>query len=859
MTLYDRLGPTARSLISEADKVARDLGQPAISSAHLVVAALAEPASPAARVLMSRAITKTALLSRLSGIAPSRTGARIAMRFDATTSAALATAMRLGASLSEVVSADLLVLAALESPSAIVSSLLGGFGQDPVELASELRELLALPSRGTGNEATPPPELAGVGAGGAHPAASRGPLSAPPPPGRKATTPLLDRYAVDLVAAAHTGKLDPVVGRETETEHVIAILLRRSKNNPVLVGEAGVGKTAVVEGLARRIASGTVPEELTNKRVWAIDLGALVGGTTYRGDFEDRLKKLIAELVKTGDLAFVDEIHMLVSAGAASGALGAGNLLKPALSRGEISLIGATTAEEYRKFVEADAAWERRFGKVVVEEPTTEVALEILKTVRPLYEAHHHVRFSDDALRAAVELTARHVPDRNLPDKAIDAIDEAGAAAAIALLRAKGILGDRLRERAAVVERRYARAAETTAKNTPEAPVSAAVPASPSEAEAQAPEVEEDVAEARLDAEISELLAVEDPERPDPGVLGAVAIGSVIEGWTGIPAGVASAEESALLLGLEERLRARVIGQDAAAGALARAMRRRRSGVGDRTRPPSFIFAGRTGVGKTEMARTLAAALFGDEAALVQIDMSEYMESHAVARLIGAPPGYVGHGEAGQLTETIRRKPYSVLLLDEIEKAHPDISNLLLQVLEAGRLTDSSGRVVHFEHCVVIMTSNAGAATSERRSIGFGSSSSGGMDEAVRSALKKTFRPELLNRVDEIICFNDLDRTSLLRIVDVLLARPLAQAADLGYQVHVSDEAKQAILEIGFDPTMGARPLRRAIQELVEDPLAEAMLAGLAKGPVELRVDWDDPHRLLPVPVPEQVKTPVLV
>lgn len=631
---------------------------------------------------------------------------------------------------------------------------------------------------------------------------------------RSAKTPTLDQFGHDLTEQAKIGKLDPVIGREKEIERVIQVLSRRTKNNPVLIGEPGVGKTAVVEGLAQKIINGDVPESLLDKRVFTLDMGSVVAGSKYRGEFEERLKKVMDEIRNAGDvILFIDEMHTLIGAGAAEGAIDASNILKPALARGELQCVGATTLEEYRKHVEKDAALERRFQPVVVGEPSLEETVSILEGLRDRYEAHHRVKITDEAIKAAVELSDRYISDRFLPDKAIDLIDEAASRVRLQTTITppdlKSLEEDlnRLQQEkeAAIKNEEFEKAAQLR-----------------DEEQKISQELENQRSEWQNQRGLAESVVTEED------------VAHVVSSWTGIPATKLQQEEADRLLKMEDILHERVIGQNEAVEAVAKAVRRARAGLKDPKRPiGSFIFLGPTGVGKTELARALAEALFGDENAMVRVDMSEYMERHTVSRLVGSPPGYVGFEEGGQLTEKVRRKPYSVILLDEIEKAHPDVFNILLQVLEDGRLTDSHGRTVDFRNTVVIMTSNVGANLLERAgSLGFQISGSEAEDnyqkmkDNVLEALKRTFRPEFLNRIDEVIVFRSLNKEQLYSIVD-LMVRPLyQQLEEKGIRLRLSDEAKGHLAEEGFDPHFGARPLRRAVQRLIENPLSEELIKG---------------------------------
>jgi ATP-dependent Clp protease ATP-binding subunit ClpC len=634
--------------------------------------------------------------------------------------------------------------------------------------------------------------------------------------GGKATskTPYVDALGTDLTALAAAGKLGPLIGRQKEIERVIQILSRRTKNNPALIGEPGVGKTAIVEGLAQRIVNNEVPETLRGKRVLALDMGALVAGTKYRGEFEERLKKVVAEIKDSGAILFIDELHTLVGAGAAEGAVDAANILKPALSRGELQTIGATTLDEYRKYIERDAALERRFQPVYVDEPSPEETLEILRGIKSLYEEHHHLKITDEALRAAATLAARYITDRFLPDKAIDLVDEAASrvrlyrsAQPTALREAMAELDALAKEKESLVASEdYERAADLR---------------------------EREQALRRRIAQMEEGFQTE--KSSETLYVTEEDIAQVVSMWTGIPLTRIAGEESERLLKMEEELHNRVIGQDEAVSNLAKAVRRARAGLKDPKRPiGSFIFLGPTGVGKTELARALAEFMFGSEDALIKIDMSEFMERHNVSRLVGSPPGYVGYEEGGQLTEAVRRKSYSVILLDEIEKAHPEAFNMLLQIMEDGHLSDAKGRRVDFRNTIIIMTSNVGAEIINRDvTLGFSVRQDEEktarreyeiMRDKVLQELKKTFRPEFLNRLDAVIVFHSLTTQHIRQIAELMLNRVRKQLKEHNIELRVTDEAMELLATRGYDHNYGARPLRRIIQNLIEDPLAEGML-----------------------------------
>ena len=629
----------------------------------------------------------------------------------------------------------------------------------------------------------------------------------------KDKTPTLDSLSRDLTALARQGKLDPVIGRNEEVRRMIQVISRRTKNNPVLVGEPGVGKTAIVEGLAQRMVNGEVPEEIASKRLMMLDMGALVAGTKYRGEFEERMKKIIEEIYTQQDvILFIDELHTLIGAGGAEGAIDASNILKPALARGELQVIGATTLDEYQKYIEKDAALERRFASIHVEEPTAEDSIQILKGLRKHYESHHHVEITDEAVQAAVQLSVRYITSRRLPDKAIDLMDETAAKARldvttkvspIVLLEEEILHFEQLKNQA-IQHQNFDEAAKFRKKELAKRD--------------------------KLEKLIEKLEA--SPKTDYVASIGEGDIAEVVSQWTGIPLQQMEKKESERLINLESVLHKRVIGQSEAVSAVARSIRRARSGLKDPRRPiGSFLFLGPTGVGKTELAKTLAEAMFGEQDALVRIDMSEYMEKHSVSRLVGSPPGYIGFDEGGQLTEKIRQRPYAVILLDEIEKAHPDVFNILLQVLDDGHLTDSKGRKVDFRNTVIIMTSNLGAvALREEKSVGFGAKTvqqnHDTMEKRIREELKNSFRPELLNRIDETIVFHKLQKEELRQIVGIMAKEITSRLQELNITVKITSAVLDVLAEEGFDPEYGARPIRRAIQKKIEDPLSEALLSG---------------------------------
>jgi len=630
-------------------------------------------------------------------------------------------------------------------------------------------------------------------------------------------TPSLDQLGIDLTAAARAGKLDPVIGRHKEIERLIQILSRRTKNNPALIGEPGVGKTAIVEGLAHRIVAGDVPETLEEKRLVTLDMGAVVAGTKYRGEFEERLKKVVDEIKTAGNcVLFIDEFHTMVGAGAAEGAVDAANILKPSLARGELQCIGATTLDDYRKYVERDAALERRFQPVLVEEPSVDETLEILRGIKERYEEHHHLTISDEALSSAATLSARYIPDRFLPDKAIDLIDEAASRV-------------RIRHSTIPITLREAKQQEDSVRKDKDAALATQQYEYAAELRERELQIEEEIKRMQ-----EEWQAEQEQEKP---VVTAEDTAEVVSMWTNIPVVQLTSDETSRLLNMEEALHKRIIGQDEAINTIAKAVRRARAGLKDPRHPiGNFVFLGPTGVGKTELVRALAEFMFGSEDTLIRLDMSEFMERHTVARLVGAPPGYVGYDEGGQLTEAVRRKSYCVILLDEIEKAHPDVFNILLQIFDDGHLTDAKGRRVDFRNSIIVMTSNIGAELIKKgTTIGFASRSDEAktreeayekMKEKLLGELKKAFRPEFLNRIDGVVVFHPLTKEQIRKIVDLMLVTATQQLAERGVKLEVTDAAKAFLGEKGYDEIFGARPLRRVIQDMVEDKLSEDLLRG---------------------------------
>jgi ATP-dependent Clp protease ATP-binding subunit ClpC len=786
--LFERFTERARQVVVLAQEEARTLKHNYIGTEHILLGLLREEEGLAARVLESLDITVErvrAQVVRIVGSGEEVTSGQIPFtpRAKKVLELALREALSLG---HNYIGTEHILLGLVRENEGVAARILLDFDADSEKIRNEVIRMLSGPGG----------RRQGAGVGAAE--------------GKKSSK-LLDQFGRNLTKLAAEDKLDPTIGRETEIERIMQILSRRQKNNPVLLGEPGVGKTAIVEGLASRITRGEVPELLRNKQIYTLDLAALVAGSKYRGEFEERLKKVMKEITQRGDIIlFIDELHNLVGAGAAEGAIDAASILKPALSRGEIQTIGATTLDEYRKYLERDSALERRFQQIKVDQPSTADTVAILEGLRERYEDHHRVKITDEALAAAAELADRYISDRFLPDKAIDLIDEAASR-----MRIKSMSQP-------PVYRELEEEIEETRRGK-----EAAIEAQEFEKAANLRDKERQLTNRKHELE-DEWESGEGGDRPD---VGEEEIADIVSMWTGIPVFKLTEAETKKLLRMEDELHKRVIGQDVAIEAVSKAIRRSRAGIKDPKRPAgSFIFLGPSGVGKTELARTLAEFLFGDEDAMVRIDMSEYMEKHAVSRLVGSPPGYVGYDEGGQLTEAVRRKPYSVLLLDEIEKAHPDVFNILLQILEDGRLTDAQGRTVDFRNTIVIMTSNIGAKDIAKNvSFGFGTSDEMGasyeeMKNRIMGELKKVFRPEFLNRIDEVIVFHKLAREEIKSIIDLMIGRVRAQVAEHELQLELTEEAKDLLVDKGWDPAMGARPLRRAIQRYIEDPLADEVL-----------------------------------
>ncbi len=790
--MFERFTDRARRVVVLAQEEARLLNHNYIGTEHILLGLIHEGEGVAAKALESLGISLEAVRSQVeeiigqggsspSGHIPFTPRAKKVLELS------LREALQLG---HNYIGTEHILLGLIREGEGVAAQVLVKLGADLSRVRQQVIQLLS-------GYSGPSSEKAGATAGSGSPEAGQ------------SGSLVLDQFGRNLTQLARDKKLDPVIGRDRETERVMQVLSRRTKNNPVLIGEPGVGKTAIVEGLAQAIANGTVPETIEGKQLYTLDLGALVAGSRYRGDFEERLKKVLKEIKTRGDIIlFIDEIHTLVGAGAAEGAIDAASILKPMLARGELQTIGATTLDEYRKHLEKDAALERRFQPIKVEEPSVAHTIEILKGLRDRYEAHHRVTITDQALVAAANLADRYISDRYLPDKAIDLIDEAGSRLRIKRMETPPDYKELENEIAQV---------QQSKKD--------AVEAQDFEAAGRLRDTEKDLLRRKeeMETEIKEsgvdLFDEVDEE----------AIAEVLSIWTGIPVYKLTEEETAKLLRMEEHLHQRVIGQENAIKAVSQAIRRTRAGLKDPKRPSgSFIFLGPSGVGKTELAKTLAEFLFGDEQSLIQLDMSEYMEKHTVSRLVGSPPGYVGYEEGGQLTEAVRRKPFSVVLFDEIEKAHPDVFNTLLQILEEGRLTDSQGRSVDFRNTVLIMTSNLGTQDLRKANVGFSkvdeAVSYERMKDKVNEALKTHFRPEFLNRIDETIVFHELSKDEVVRIVDLMIVRVTGQLRSQGVGLELSPAAKVLLADRGYDPSLGARPLRRAIQRMVEDPMSERLL-----------------------------------
>jgi len=803
--LFERFTDRARRVVVLAQEEARLLNHNYIGTEHILLGLIHEGEGVAAKALESLGISLEAVRNQVeeiigqggsspSGHIPFTPRAKKVLELS------LREALQLG---HNYIGTEHILLGLIREGEGVAAQVLVKLGADLSRVRQQVIQLLS--GYAGGKEAA----SAGTGPGESTPSGSL----------------VLDQFGRNLTQLAREKKLDPVIGREREIERVMQVLSRRTKNNPVLIGEPGVGKTAIVEGLSQRIVANDVPETLKGKQLYTLDLGALVAGSRYRGDFEERLKKVLKEIRTRGDIIlFIDELHTLVGAGAAEGAIDAASILKPMLARGELQTIGATTLDEYRKHLEKDAALERRFQPIKVDEPTVAHTIDILKGIRDRYEAHHRVTITDQAIVAAANLSDRYISDRHLPDKAIDLIDEAGSRLRIRRMSTppdykeiEDELGRvRQQKEQAIENQKFEAAAKLRDQE-------------------RALIQRKETKERELKVEGIDLFDEVDEE----------SIAEVLALWTGIPVYKLTEEETAKLVRMEEELHKRVIGQNDAIKAVSQAIRRTRAGLKDPKRPSgSFIFLGPSGVGKTELAKTLAEFLFGDEDHLIQLDMSEYMEKHTVSRLVGSPPGYVGYEEGGQLTEAVRRKPFSVVLFDEIEKAHPDVFNTLLQILEDGRLTDAQGRQVDFKNTVLIMTSNLGTADLRKAAIGFAKADEAvtyeKMKERVNEALKQHFRPEFLNRIDDTIVFHELTKPEVTEIVDLMIRRVRTQLESQGLGLELTDAAKVHLADKGYDPTLGARPLRRAIQRLVEDPLSERILWKEFRAGVTIIVDAEN-------------------
>ena len=792
--MTNRFTRKAQNALNHALIAARSFGHSYVGSEHLLVGLASDSESVSARILAAKGATRAKIIDTITtaigtGTPTDVTAADLTPRTKQIIEMSAYTSTRLGHS---YIGTEHLLLSLLEETDCVALRVLEALGVSATDLKNSLLSYL------DGVKPTAPVDKAARTQARAD--------------GALRDCPTLASYGRNLTALAKEGKLDPIIGRDAETERVIQILARRQKNNPCLIGEPGVGKTAVVEGLAKRIADGNIPEMLLNKTIVTVDIPSMIAGAKYRGEFEERLKNVMAEVAKRPDIIlFIDEIHTLVGAGAAEGALDAANILKPALSRGEMQLIGATTIAEYRKNIEKDAALERRFQSVMVGEPSPEDAVRILRGLRDRYEAHHKLKISDDAIEAAVSLSARYINDRYLPDKAIDLVDEAASRLRISRYTSPPDVK--------ALEARV----DTLCREKEEA-----IKAQDFEAAARLRDEEQ----ALRDELRRETTAWQENRRDAALTVTREDIADIVTAWTGIPVRQMESEESKKLLHLDKILKEHIIGQPEAVDAVAKAIRRGRMGLKDPKRPlGSFLFLGPTGVGKTELCRALALVMFGDRNAIIRVDMSEYMEKHSVSRLIGSPPGYVGYDEGGQLTEKIRRKPYSVVLFDEVEKAHPDVLNILLQILDDGMLTDAQGRRVDFKNTVIILTSNIGASaiTEKAKSLGFTAAATdekAAMEANVMQALKSAFRPEFLNRLDEIIVFNRLTDADIRKIASLLLAEVGERICGIGVEIEFDPSLVAYVAEKGFDPIYGARPLRRAITSLVEDSFSEAMLEG---------------------------------
>jgi ATP-dependent Clp protease ATP-binding subunit ClpC len=816
--MFEHFTEQAIKVILSSQEEARRLGHNFVGTEQILLGIISEGTSNAARVLSEQGVNLKKARSEVEKIIGRGAGtARAEIPFTPRAKnifdLSLLEASQRG---HNYVAPEHILLALLQDAKGGAVKVLENFGADRLkvrdQLIEKLPEVLAVPASGSSSSSS------------SSNSNSRHPI------------PTLDEFGINLTKLAAEGKLDPVVGRQTEIERVIQILCRRTKNNPVLIGEPGVGKTAIAEGLAQRIACKNIPEILEDKQVIALDMGALLAGTKLRGEFEERLQNIVREIRSAGNIILaIDEIHTLIGAGGAEGGLDAANLLKPALAKGELQCLGATTLDEYRKHIERDAALERRFQPVKVGEPSVEETLEILKGLRSTYERHHKIQISDEALEAAVKLSAQYIADRFLPDKAIDLIDEAGSRVRLRNYQLPPAVKQLKRELSKVTQEKETAVREQDFEKT-----------------AYLRDRERQI-KAELEA------GAHKPETAESPTVTSEDIAQIVASWTGVPVSKLTESESEMLLHLEYTLHRRLIGQQEAVKAVSRAIRRARVGLKNPNRPiASFLFSGPTGVGKTELAKALSAYFFGSEEAMIRLDMSEFMERHTVSKLIGSPPGFVGYEEGGQLTEAVRRRPYTVLLLDEIEKAHPDVFNMLLQILEDGRLTDAKGRTVSFKNTLIIMTSNIGSSVIAKGGGGLGFESASPQEDAqhsrirslVNEELKQYFRPEFLNRLDEIIVFRQLTKQEVKEIAEIMLRDVFSRLSERGITLNVTERFKDRLVQEGYDPNFGARPLRRAIVRLLEDVLAEAILAGGIKEGDSATVDVDQAGKVQIVPAP---------
>jgi len=825
MASMEKFTQRARRVLALAHQEAESAHQGLIGTEHLLLGLLTEDGGVAGRVLRELGLEMERvreMIQRVSGEGRYESGKiELAPDTQLVLEYAIEEARKMG---HHYIGTEHLLLGLVRSEGAAME-VLKKLGLTPDQVRRQTRRVL---QESSGSQASAVPETAKPGGK------------------QEPKTPLVDQLATDLTTLAEEGKLDPVIGRQTEIERVIQILARRTKNNPALIGEPGVGKTAIVEGLAQRITDGDVPAPLLGKRVLKLDVGSLVAGTMYRGQFEERLKRIIDELKSTKSILFIDEFHMLVGAGSAGSAVDAANILKPALSRGELQCIGATTLDEYRKHIESDAALERRFQPIVVDEPSVEETIEILKGIRKMYEEHHHLVISDEALEAAAQLSARYVSDRFLPDKAIDLIDESASRV-----------------------RMYKSGASTSAKDIYKQLKLARANRALAQEEGKAEDVRNwEAQEADLNEQLKQMKS--SWERAKSPVVTSEDIAEVVAMWTGVPVMQIAEAESKRLLKMEEELHKSIVGQKEAIQSIAKAVRRARAGLKDPKRPiGSFMFLGPTGVGKTELTKALAKFMFGSEEALIQLDMSEFMERHTASRLVGAPPGYIGYDDAGQLTEALRRRPYSIVVFDEVEKAHPEVHNMLLQIMEEGHLSDAKGRSVDFRNAIIVMTTNVGAEEIKKQtSLGFQHkrdekteerTSYEEMRKKLTDSLKKVFRPEFINRLDSVIVFRSLNKGDIRQIVNLELNKVTERLAEHEVTLTATETALDLLAEQGYDPEMGARPLRRVIQQKVEDPLSDALLSGTFHEGDTILVDISEEGVVLKrAEVPEKAPEPVI-